>query len=124
MVRSFPYSRFGAFGTLSVTGFQVTQPGLKLAGEPRIRAEEELAVDPHARIVLFVGEPQDLMGERDPLFEFTPEPVEAGQAPQDREDLRHLAVLLDERERLGVRILGPGGVAPMQRDGPGEARPE
>ncbi len=27
IVRSLPYSRFDAFGTLSVTGFQVTQAG-------------------------------------------------------------------------------------------------
>ena len=91
-------------------------PSSSSPGEPGVRAEHRVAVDPHARVALGIGEPQDLVRVVDALVELAAEPVEAAEVPQDREELRHLAVGLDERQRLRVRVLGLAGVAAQERD--------
>ena len=56
------------------------------------------------------------------LVELAPVAVEASEVAQDREELRHLAVLLHERKRLGVGGLGLRGVAAEERHRLGAAR--
>ena len=82
------------------------QAVLEMPAEPGVRADDEVAVDPHARIALGIGQPQDLVRVLDPFVDLAAEPVEARQAPQDREQQRHVGVVLEQRQRLDVRVLG------------------
>ncbi len=102
----------------------MAEPTPEVAREDERRSDDQVAIDPHARVALLLSECEDPLAELARLVELRPEQVEARESAQDRVVLAELLAALEQLERPGVRIGDLGGVAASREERPGEAHPE
>ena len=84
--------------------FKMVQPAAQVAHEGGGRADDEVAVDAHARVVFGLRDDQDPLAQVDRLVELHAQEVEAGQPAQRRVVLPQVLPALEQLERLGVRL--------------------
>ncbi len=103
---------------------KVAETLLEPTGEHERRTQDEETVDPHARVVLALGQLEDLAAELVGLVELGPQEVQAGEPAQDREMLAILATSFEQVERALVGVGDLRSEAPGRQERPSEAHPQ
>src|SRR5262249_1686531 len=101
---------------------EVLEAVLDPAHEGSRGPEQEMSFDLEARIVLLLGQVEQLAPHPCRFLELAPVEVEGGEAAEDREEPRHLPELLTELERADIRLLDLLRVATDRQQAPREAR--
>ena len=103
---------------------ELIEPAVQVVGGHERRADQQVPVDEHARVVLALPEGEDLPAEAAGLVELAAEQVEAREASEHGVLLAHVAAALEQLHGARERGLDLRGEALGRHERPGEARPQ
>ena len=103
---------------------EVVEAAVEIVLQGEAGAQDEMSVDAHARVGLSLRQAQDISPDLGSLVELGTVVVEAGEAAEDREELRELSFSREELEGVRVRLLDFLRVPVNGHQRPRQAGPE